>query len=150
MIAKSLRLRRTIDLPEFSKFLSGKRRLTPTRVASLMGRMHRPTIGILALLLLISAAALFPFAMIEHGKLEMLFGACLRVGILMSVVWLAQPQLNRVPWWFLAVIVLVVLLILAVRNHARETLLLLGAVVLVLRFRHLAQAPRENKERIDA
>ncbi len=55
--------------------------------------MHRPTIGLIAVILL--AIPLLFRAQIE----ETVAGACLRVGIVMAILWFAQPQLRGFPRW---------------------------------------------------
>jgi hypothetical protein len=104
--------------------------------------MHRPTIGIIAILLFVLAAVLFPFSSRDDTTVVMLFSACLRVGILMSVVWLAQPHLTGVPWWLLAIAGLILVGILAIKGQPRPMLLLLFAVVVAMRMRNfLAKLP---------
>jgi hypothetical protein len=60
--------------------------------------MHRPTLGILALLLLLTGLGLV-FAPGEGA--EMWSDALLRVGILLGVLWLAYPDLKGFPGWLL-------------------------------------------------
>lgn len=60
--------------------------------------MHRPTVGIIAILLLATWAALWIWPLTWSGN-HALQGACLRVGIVMGAIWIAQPQLQRVPGW---------------------------------------------------
>jgi hypothetical protein len=66
--------------------------------------MHRPTIGAIAVVLL-GAAAVLNFLPESWGSFPGLLAACLRVGILMAALWLAHPQLHRLPVWLLGSIV---------------------------------------------
>ncbi len=109
--------------------------------------MHRPTIGIIAIVLFIVAAAMFPFMSESQGTIAMLFSACLRVGILMSVVWLAQPHLSGWPWWLLAIVGVVVVGILAIRQP-RPMFLLLFAVIVALRIRNFLARSQSGNDRV--
>ncbi|MBI1904401.1 MAG: hypothetical protein HYS13_25170 [Planctomycetia bacterium] len=60
--------------------------------------MHRPTLGIIALVLLLSGVGLL-FAPAEGASVWS--DALLRVGILMGVLWLAHPDLKGFPGWLL-------------------------------------------------
>jgi peptidoglycan/LPS O-acetylase OafA/YrhL len=53
--------------------------------------LHRPTLGILALLLLSAAAALTLFGP-RDAQYEPYTSACLRVGVVLAVLWLALPD----------------------------------------------------------
>lgn len=53
--------------------------------------MHRPTIGIIALALLAAAGA----SRVWGFGGEVLQGACLRVGLVMAMLWLALPQARQ-------------------------------------------------------
>ncbi|HTM55509.1 MAG TPA: hypothetical protein VL175_15885 [Pirellulales bacterium] len=55
--------------------------------------MHRPTIGVIAIVLL--AAGL----LLRDPSQATLSAACLRVGMVMGLLWLAHPQLERLPLW---------------------------------------------------
>mgnify|MGYP007059379974 CR=1 FL=1 len=106
--------------------------------------MHRPTIGIIAILLFVTAACLFPYASDGTSAVQALFAACIKVGILMAVVWLAHPHLSGFPWWLLAIIGAVVAMLLIVRQP-RTTLVVLFVVLVVLRVRNfLARAPKSE------
>ena len=60
--------------------------------------MHRPTLGIIALVLIVAAIALRLWPQ-SWGAYEALLGACTRVGLVMGALWLAQPQVARLPSW---------------------------------------------------
>jgi hypothetical protein len=59
--------------------------------------MHRPSIGFITIVLL--AAGL----LMRSSSDETVSSACLRVGLLMGILWLAHPQLERAPRWLVLV-----------------------------------------------
>lgn len=72
--------------------------------------MRRHLVGVLALVLVLSAAVSLPFA--EHGGLVYQFGAnALRVGALLGVFWLAYGDLMRIPGWLWAALLPVVVIL---------------------------------------
>lgn len=75
--------------------------------------MRRHVIGIIAVVLLLGAAALWiwPFEAGWHAPLK---AACSRLGPFMAVLWLAYHEVKRMPPWLLATIPALVL-VLAVR-----------------------------------
>jgi len=75
--------------------------------------MHRPTIGIIALVLLASALLLW-LRPLDWGGQQALLAACVRVGVVMSALWLAHPQVSRLPAWFLPTL-LVAAIVVAIR-----------------------------------
>ncbi len=81
--------------------------------------LHRPTVGLVALLLLGCAAVL----LVLRPEEKMWIGACLRVGAVMAALWLALPKLQRFPWYFVLGAALVVgLLISLTRPRALAVL----------------------------
>jgi len=86
--------------------------------------MHRPTIALLAILLL--GFGLLP----REQPDDALAGACLRVGMVMAILWFAQPQLKGLPRWLIAV--LIVGALIAVRWPRALILLVPVAAVLWL------------------
>jgi hypothetical protein len=60
--------------------------------------MHRPTVGLIAVVLLGTALALALFPSESHSQ-QALLGACLKIGSVMAALWLAHPQLQRLPAW---------------------------------------------------
>jgi hypothetical protein len=73
--------------------------------------MRRPAIGIIALLLLATAALLWGWGI--EGQ-EMLMSACVRVGAVMAVLWLSYHEVSRLPGWIWAALP-ALLVVLAVR-----------------------------------
>ena len=75
--------------------------------------MHRPTVGLIALVCLAAAAWLWWFPLTWQGSAA-LQGATTRIGLVMGAIWLALPQLSRIPGWILQ-LVAATALIVAVR-----------------------------------
>ncbi|HEY4310455.1 MAG TPA: hypothetical protein VGN12_13465 [Pirellulales bacterium] len=73
--------------------------------------MHRPTVGILALLLLIvgGIALLVPG---DEGTHQNVAASCLRIGMILAVLWLALPELARPMsrWMLVGVVATVIVL----------------------------------------
>ncbi|MCX7427463.1 MAG: hypothetical protein NTW96_17765 [Planctomycetia bacterium] len=101
--------------------------------------MRRHAIGVITLLLLLGAAALHAWmaASGESAAVEAAELAFWRVAALMAVLWMAWPDLNRLPAWML-VFVPVVLLLIAVRPRWAIYLIPVLLVVALLR-------PRKKK-----
>ena len=76
--------------------------------------MRRHLIGIIAIALLLGGTALWLWPPSTEGWIHQFHAACWRVGALMSVLWLAYPQVHRMPAWLWAAIPALVL-VLAVR-----------------------------------
>jgi hypothetical protein len=78
--------------------------------------MRRPAIGIIAIVLLASSAALLIWRHVQPAEdwRYALMGATVRVGVIMGVVWLAYDELKRLPGWIWGTFP-VLLVILAVR-----------------------------------
>jgi hypothetical protein len=73
------------------------------------GEMHRPTVGVLAIVVLLLGAIL---SLVGVGDEAQAWGAGLvRVGLALGALWLALPELKRLPRWVLvaAAVLLVVL-----------------------------------------
>ena len=71
-----------------------------------MNGMHRPSIGIVALILL--AVGLFARGQID----DVVAGSCLRIGAVLALLWLAEPQLRRVPTWLVASLFVVLVIVM--------------------------------------
>lgn len=89
----------------------------------------RPAIGLIAILLLVIGGVLLLFNF-ESG--EQIGGPCLRIGILMVLVWMAEPQLRRLPPW-LPIAVIVMAIVLAWRPRLFPLGLLIVVVLWFLR-----------------
>jgi hypothetical protein len=102
--------------------------------------MHRTTVGITAAVLL-SAAAVFAFWQPSgwEGHQPMLSGACLRVGLVLGALWLAHPQLSRLPSWMFGVGAA-----LAVVVALRPKLILLAVPLVVVLWLVKPRASRRN------
>jgi hypothetical protein len=66
--------------------------------------MRRHAIGVFALLLLLGASVLcfWPAASGESAAVKAMEGAFWRVGALLAVLWMAWPDVHRLPAWMLA------------------------------------------------
>jgi len=60
--------------------------------------MRRHLIGILSIILLIGAA-LLQFSPCEGQGARMLLATCWRLGPVLAVLWLAYPEVERMPPW---------------------------------------------------
>jgi len=87
--------------------------------------MHRPTVGILSLVLLSVGGVLYFFGPSSERYQEWI-GGSIRVGAVLGALWLALPQLRRLPGWMVPAI-FVMGLVLALRPK-----LFLDAFVLAL------------------
>lgn len=96
-------------------------------------RLHRPTIGIVAVLLLLGSVALAIWYPSAAGQLWM--SACLRVGLVMGLLWLAYPQLSRLRPWLIMVAVAIVFAGLLLARQPRVLLMALAILAVIMRFR---------------
>lgn len=97
--------------------------------------MHRRAIGIIACVLLLIAAMMWmwPLASEFHLGLE---AACWRVGALMAVLWMAYPDLKRLPGWML---VLVPVMLIAIAFKPRRAIYVLPILLLIMLLRPRAK-----------
>jgi hypothetical protein len=65
--------------------------------------MHRPTVALIAVVLL--AIGFFTSSSDSQGLSQ----ACLRIGMIMAILWFAQPQLQNLPGWLVATTVVILL-----------------------------------------
>jgi len=72
--------------------------------------MRRHIIGILAILMMIGSG-LYLFLPGAGDESTPMMAACYRMAIVLSLMWLAYPELERMPWWIWVIVpgVLVVL-----------------------------------------
>lgn len=75
--------------------------------------MRRHAIGVIALILLLGAVGLWIWPLDNASWHEMLKAACWRLGPCMAVLWLAYPQVNRLPAWLLGAIPLLLVILAA-------------------------------------
>jgi hypothetical protein len=87
--------------------------------------MHRPTVGILALALLAGAAAIYLGLPGDEWYAAM--AGMFRMGLVLAALWLAEPQLRRLPGWAIFGVV-AVMVVLALRPR----LFLLAVIVLIV------------------
>jgi hypothetical protein len=86
--------------------------------------MHRPTVGILALVLLTAGAASHYWG---FGG-EALAGACLRVGLVLAMLWLALPQARQVKSKLALGLIIAVLLMATFRARLLPALFKLAPI----------------------
>ena len=91
--------------------------------------MHRPTVGLIALALLAGAAACWFFGL---GSMA-LVTAFWRVGLVLSVLWLALPDLVRVRSKFWLIVLLAAVIIAALRPRFLPLAVLFCIAFAVLR-----------------
>jgi hypothetical protein len=117
--------------------------------------LHRPTLGILAIVLLSLAAALAIFGPAD-GNYVQYTSACLRVGVVLAVLWLALPETrplkNRllIAGIVLAAVVFVVrprLLLVVVKNPVAVGIIGAAFFLLkILRPRRSRSEPRTSRK----
>ena len=90
--------------------------------------MNRTAVGLISLLLLLTGLTLFIFKPGEQSEVWM--SACIRVGFMMAVVWLAHPQLSYAPRWFLFLAVAGVAVLLVIKQP--RTLIMLAVIFIIL------------------
>jgi hypothetical protein len=92
--------------------------------------VRRHTIGIIAVVLLLGAVALgiWPLETAWHGPL---WAACCRLGPCLGALWLAYPQVKRLPAWLVVGITLLVVL-LAVKPRWFRAVLPIAIPILII------------------
>jgi hypothetical protein len=105
--------------------------------------MHRPTVGILALLLLVSGG-IFLALSAEDDSWQTSAAGCLRVGAILAVLWLALPEVTRPVsrWILLAVVVGIFLVARRPQLIVLALVFLAGVAILRPRLKSYAQRPR--------
>ncbi len=89
--------------------------------------MRRTAVGLIALGLLSVAGAMWLWPAIGSAAV---MAACLKVGALMVVLWLAYDELSRLPAWILAGVPVLLLLMLFTRSA--KWLLFLVPILIVM------------------
>jgi hypothetical protein len=93
--------------------------------------MHRPTVGVLAILLLLAGGVMY-FGGYEEGNAGLFQAAFLRIGAILATLWVAHPELSRMRPWMITVLVAALIGIVFVRRLL-VPLLLLAVLVEILR-----------------
>jgi len=105
---------------------------------------RRRIIGIVTLLLLTGA-----FILVIHGgegtQYTSLLAACVRLGIMGGAVWLAFPQLTRIPRW-VAALGLVTLVLGAIRPRTLPITVPLLFLVIVMRPKNSSKRSVEKSQ----
>ena len=116
--------------------------------------MRRTAFGIIAALLLVTAAVLLYRFGASEGRETMIASICLRAGLVLGAVWLAYPQVVRISKTFsptlAAIVLLGVLLLVFVRNKYVLVVIvpaLFALIVLHLSGHLLRPPPRKKKHR---
>ena len=109
--------------------------------------MHRPTVAILASILLTGGVYL---SLVDHddGFTAGLHAACWRVGGLLVAIWIAHPQLVRLPAWIYAVGCAAAVAI-AVRPRLAIIVVPLVLAALWLRPRGRIESAKQHRHRND-
>ena len=90
--------------------------------------MRRHLLGIFGILLLVLAAVLFPLV---DGNSQVWPAACLRMGLVLVVLWMAWPELTSLSRWLARAALVVAVVAAAFSKYAWILIpLLLGAWVL--------------------
>lgn len=109
--------------------------------------MHRPSVGIIALLLLTAAGVIHFF----YPQSQALLAACLRVGMVMAVLWLALPDAKKpVNWAVMAPLLGLVVAFFLLPKPLKIALVLLSPFLLALmwpQIRNFRQASRDTPPR---
>lgn len=90
--------------------------------------MNRTAVGLISLILLLTGLLLFIFK--PGDQSDMWMSACVRVGFMLAVVWLAHPQLSYAPRWFLFIAVAGVAVLLVIKQP--RTLIMLAVIFTIL------------------
>ena len=104
--------------------------------------IHRPTVGAIALVLIVGAVArAVVLWMGEPSALssDMWLSAFVRVGLVMGALWLALPLLERIPHWLPKAAVVPILIVLLMQGKVRLVMLAAGAYVIVVLLRPLME-----------
>ena len=104
--------------------------------------IHRPTVGIIALVLIVGAVArAVSLGMWDPSSLsrDMWLSAFVRVGLVMGALWLALPLLERIPHWLPKAAVVPILIVLLMQGKIRIVMLAVGAYVIVVLLRPLME-----------
>ena len=104
--------------------------------------MHRPTVGLIALVLLAGAVMCF-FFKLGGDAIESAFW---RVGLVMAVLWLALPDLARVRSKFALALLGGAILVIAFRPKLTPLVLVFCVVYAVLRPRRRAATRLPEKD----
>lgn len=107
--------------------------------------MHRPSVGILALVLLTTGTALWTFGD-NTDTTSAWVAACWRIGLALAALWLALPDMKRVPIWLLAGLLFGALV---VARNPRIMLIAVGAALAFAVLRPVVLKAMSGHEPID-
>jgi hypothetical protein len=102
--------------------------------------MHRPSLGIFALVMLASAGAIYLATTVESWRAfaDVLF----RVALVLGAWWLAEPQLSRLPGWLLAAFG-ASMIVLAIRPRYFLVALVILVVAAIIRPKKARPGPKK-------
>jgi len=103
--------------------------------------MHRPTLGMIAVVLLVAGAALHYWSPQGHGYPQFV-AAFVRVGAVLAALWLALPDVRQPQSRMLLIAAAVMILVLAVRPRLFLPALGILLAVAILRPRIASAARR--------
>lgn len=107
--------------------------------------MHRPTVAVVAVVLLLGGVVLAWFPAAEGDPfLGSAQGACVRLGIVMGALWLALPQLERFPTW-LSYVALAIVVVGVFASKPRMYVFVLPIVLLLWATRRAAAPPATRR-----
>lgn len=110
--------------------------------ASLGNRLRRTALGVLAVLLLATAAVLYA---IDPANLNSIWlTSSLRCGMVLAALWLAFPQLDRLPSVLLTVVIVAALGVAVLAKTKLMLPILLGMLLMLLVLRALK--PRSRRQ----
>ena len=74
--------------------------------------MRRNAVGVCGIVFFVAGVLLYLFGP-NRDSYAMAAGSGVRIGLVLGAIWLAYPQLSRVPWWIVRVGLVAVLLVAA-------------------------------------
>ena len=104
--------------------------------------MHRPTLGIIAFILIISAVALL-FSASEEA--DVWRSACTRVGLLMSAIWLAYPHLKGIHPKVMTVMLIAAAALMIFVMKSPRSIAMLAAIALLFAYLRTKSRQRPAK-----
>ena len=93
--------------------------------------MHRPTLGIIAFILILSAVALL-FS--NWNDADLWRSACTRVGLLMAAIWLAYPHLKGIHPKVMALMLIAAAALMIFVMKSPRSIAMLGGIAILLAY----------------
>lgn len=108
--------------------------------------MQRATTGILALLLLFGSGLLFLFQP-AWGDTQAIAASALRIGAVLGAIWLAYPELSRLPKWLVPLLIGV---IVAIAFRPKLAFFIVPLVLAILLLRPKRKTPSRSGKTVAA